>query len=159
MQTKLRADAWGQNSWRSIHACPECGGGLFRIPRRSFDRVVSALVPVRRFRCNWSSCHWEGNLQLTRRQAAALEAAAARINALGKRAAGPSRPRKIPKSFVVNMCLAGAGLVVVLLLTTTDLLSDPEVTTVERRKDEVLVTPQLANQGVKITRPAAGPSR
>ena len=98
-------------------------------------------------------------MRLTRREAAALEATADSTNALGTRATGPRTPRKLPRSFVVNMCLAGAGLLAVFLVTTTDWLSDPQVTIAERRKNEVLVTPKLADRGVKIARPAAAPSR
>ena len=98
-------------------------------------------------------------MRLTRREAAALEAAADSTNALGTRATGPRTPRKLPRSFVVNMCLAGVGLLVVLLATTTHWFSDPEVRRAERRKDELLVTPELADEGVKIERPAAEPSR
>lgn len=98
-------------------------------------------------------------MRLTRREAAALDAAAASTNALGMRVAGPRTPRKLPKSFVVNMCLAGAGLLVVLVATTTHWFSDPEVRRAARRKYELQVTPKLADQGVKIERPAAEPAR
>ena len=154
MTKTSRVGQAGRYARRATHLCPKCGGGLFRIPRRSLDRLVSAFVPMLRFRCHFFSCHWEGNLRLTRREAAALEAAADSTNALGTRTTGPSRPRKMPRSFVVNMCLAGAGLLAVFVVTTTDWLADPDVTVAERRKDEVRVTPQLADQGVKIARPA-----
>jgi len=38
--------------------CPNCGGDLRRIRRYPIDRLVSLVVPVRRFRCE--ECTWEG---------------------------------------------------------------------------------------------------
>ena len=82
-----------------------------------------------------------------------MEAEADSTNELGTRASRYSTPRKVPRSFVINMCLAGAGLVAVFVFSTTELLSDPEVTIAERRKDEVLVTPKIGDHGTKIARP------
>jgi len=87
-----------------------------------------------------------------------MEAEADSTNELGTRASRYSTPRKVPRSFVVNMCLAGAGLVAVLVFSTTELLSDPEVTIAERRKVEVLAAPKLADQGTKIVLRAAAAS-
>lgn len=42
--------------------CPECGSGLIRIRRRPIDRLMSAFVPVSRFRCSNMQCSYEGNL-------------------------------------------------------------------------------------------------
>jgi hypothetical protein len=40
--------------------CPACGGELLRVRRRWRDRLVDLYVPVRRFRCKASDCHWGG---------------------------------------------------------------------------------------------------
>jgi hypothetical protein len=40
--------------------CPRCGGAIHRVHRRWGDRVVSGLVPVRRYRCSNSECLWCG---------------------------------------------------------------------------------------------------
>lgn len=46
------------------HVCPLCDSPLFRIPRRPFDRLLSVIVPVQRYRCSARkedlSCSWEG---------------------------------------------------------------------------------------------------
>jgi hypothetical protein len=39
--------------------CPRCGGGLHRVHRHAWDRVVSWYVPVRRYRCANPTCRWE----------------------------------------------------------------------------------------------------
>ena len=43
--------------------CPECGGELIQIRRRPIDRLLSAIVPVSRFRCSTMQCGYEGNLR------------------------------------------------------------------------------------------------
>ena len=46
-------------------ACPMCGSdGLVRTDRRLVDRLLSALTPVRRFRCSNVLCGYEGNVRL-----------------------------------------------------------------------------------------------
>lgn len=47
------------------HKCPRCDGDLIRIRRRLVDRLISVFVPVRRFRCVYLGCFWEGNLRRT----------------------------------------------------------------------------------------------
>jgi hypothetical protein len=47
------------------HMCPHCKGRVERVRRRTFDRIVSWIIPVRRYRCRrkgWG-CDWEGNLR------------------------------------------------------------------------------------------------
>lgn len=44
-------------------ACPCCGGAVNRVPRRLLDHLISALMPVRRYRCRAVACHWEGTLR------------------------------------------------------------------------------------------------
>jgi hypothetical protein len=46
--------------------CPRCRGGVVRIRRRIFDRLVSALSPRQRFRCAAFGCGWEGTLRVKR---------------------------------------------------------------------------------------------
>ncbi len=43
--------------------CPKCGEPLFRIPRTLLGRVISLLVPVRRYRCESPLCHWVGHVR------------------------------------------------------------------------------------------------
>ncbi len=40
--------------------CPRCGGNIHRKHRNIGDRLISVLVPVRRYRCVNSECHWRG---------------------------------------------------------------------------------------------------
>jgi len=53
---------------REVHqlrgpACPHCGSGLERVPRRWLDRLVGLMTPLRRYRCLSITCAWEGNLR------------------------------------------------------------------------------------------------
>jgi len=41
-------------------ACPVCGEPLDRARRRWADRFPSLLLPLKRYSCLTSSCHWEG---------------------------------------------------------------------------------------------------
>jgi hypothetical protein len=123
------------------------------------DRALSAFMPVQRFRCHFFSCHWEGNIRLTRQESAAFEAEEDSTNALGTRVSGQSPSRKVPRSFVVHMWLTAAGLVAVVVFTTTDLLSDPEIGIAERRSQQWVATPKLGDQGTRIHRPAQAPPR
>ena len=45
-------------------ACPECNSHAFRIPRRFADRVLSVVLPVRRYQCESHECRWEGNVAI-----------------------------------------------------------------------------------------------
>ncbi len=40
--------------------CPRCGGSVHRIHRRWIDRVVSVVLPVRRYSCRDHDCGWRG---------------------------------------------------------------------------------------------------
>lgn len=42
--------------------CPNCGGELIRVARRPADRILSMVVPVKRFRCPDFRCQFEGIL-------------------------------------------------------------------------------------------------
>jgi hypothetical protein len=37
-----------------------------RVPRRFVDVLLSAFVPLRRYRCRSLDCGWEGNLRVKR---------------------------------------------------------------------------------------------
>ncbi len=88
-----------------------------------------------------------------------MEAAADSTNALGTRDPGQSHSHKVPRSFLVHMWLTAAGLVAVVVFTTTDLFSDPEVAIAERRSQQWVATPKLADKGTRISRPAQASSR
>jgi hypothetical protein len=47
---------------RGLH-CPRCSGALIRIRRRPVDRLVSLILPRRRYRCVAIGCGWEGTLR------------------------------------------------------------------------------------------------
>lgn len=53
-------------------ACPRCSGPVYRIPRRFVDLLLSAVVPVHRYRCDEMGCNWEGNLRATRESVPSL---------------------------------------------------------------------------------------
>ena len=53
--------------WRLMHApsltrieCPECGGEIHRVHRRTRDYLISLFMPVRRYSCSNSECRWRG---------------------------------------------------------------------------------------------------
>jgi hypothetical protein len=48
--------------------CPRCGGSLHRVHRLSRDRLVSLVVPVRRYRCSRRECRWSGVRVVVSRQ-------------------------------------------------------------------------------------------
>ena len=45
------------------HHCPQCKSPLLRIWRRPVDRILAAMTPVHRYRCEKFSCQWEGNFR------------------------------------------------------------------------------------------------
>ena len=48
---------------RGYHKCPECNlRTLVLIHRRSIDRMINRIYPIRRYRCRNPECHWEGNV-------------------------------------------------------------------------------------------------
>ena len=69
------------------------------------------------------------------------------------RAAGGRTSGRFPKSFIINMCLVFAGLVAVVTVTTSDVLSDTEVTRAERRIEQVGASSQPIELGTKIGQP------
>ncbi|MDF1529304.1 MAG: hypothetical protein P1R74_09260 [Sedimenticola sp.] len=53
------------NSSRA-YVCPKCNGPVKRLRRRFIDRLVSLIIPVRRYHCRaigWD-CDWKGNLRV-----------------------------------------------------------------------------------------------
>ena len=51
---------WLEPLRQASEKCPRCGADLRRIRRTRTDRMLSLVVPVRRFRCRNEACHWEG---------------------------------------------------------------------------------------------------
>jgi hypothetical protein len=47
-------------------ACPRCGGRVERIRRVWSDRLISLVLPVRRYRCCTLMCGWQGRLRTRR---------------------------------------------------------------------------------------------
>lgn len=47
-----------------MHKCPKCSAEIYRVPRRLFDRVLSVLVPMHRYKCSLPYCDWEGNVSV-----------------------------------------------------------------------------------------------
>ena len=50
--------------------CPRCNGPVYRVRRRFVDRLISLVVPVRRYHCHSMDpmCDWEGNLRVKKRR-------------------------------------------------------------------------------------------
>lgn len=44
-------------------ACPACSARTERVARLFLDRLLSIVVPVRRYRCTSAACAWEGVLK------------------------------------------------------------------------------------------------
>ncbi|MEZ5573897.1 MAG: hypothetical protein R3E64_18065 [Halioglobus sp.] len=44
--------------------CPQCHGPLQRVPRRKFDRIISWVISLQRYRCCAMDCGWLGNLRV-----------------------------------------------------------------------------------------------
>ena len=66
LATALVAVLW-RIRWRLVHTarfttrlCPVCGSELHRVHRRTLDRVLNLLVPVRRYQCDNRECRWLG---------------------------------------------------------------------------------------------------
>jgi hypothetical protein len=57
-------------------SCPRCEGGLHRVHRHRRDRLVSLIVPVRRYRCSNPECRWCGIRVVSSKQGQEAAAAA-----------------------------------------------------------------------------------
>jgi len=64
MNASFSTATGGDRQAKSEHQCPRCVGPVFRLPHRPLDLFISNFLPVRRFRCNWHCCGWEGRLRL-----------------------------------------------------------------------------------------------
>lgn len=55
-----RRIVWRLRSSRSLTSplCPKCSHPLSRIRRRRFQKIISLLLPLRRYYCH--NCHWKG---------------------------------------------------------------------------------------------------
>jgi hypothetical protein len=69
--------------WRLMRApslttlqCPRCEGDLYRVHRHRRDRLVSLVVPVRRYRCSKPECGWCGIRVVSSKQGREVTAAA-----------------------------------------------------------------------------------
>ena len=63
MNGDLRARPLGMTPGQTDTPCPRCGKGLYRIRRRAFDRFLSLVKEVHRYRCH--ACAWQGNIAVT----------------------------------------------------------------------------------------------
>jgi hypothetical protein len=57
--------------------CPRCEGDLYRVHRHRRDRLVSWIVPVRRYRCSHPECRWCGIRVVSSKQGREVADAAA----------------------------------------------------------------------------------
>ncbi len=62
----LLITAW-RVRWRAQHTpaltdlhCPRCKGNIHRVHRHMTDRLISIIVPVRRYHCTNRECGWSG---------------------------------------------------------------------------------------------------
>lgn len=46
-----------------VHRCPACGAPVERVHRHAFDRALSVLRSMHRYRCVAAACGWEGLLR------------------------------------------------------------------------------------------------
>ena len=53
---------WGilHSEYLSSPICPECGSPLHRVHRHTRDRLITWIVPLRRYRCVDPDCRWTG---------------------------------------------------------------------------------------------------
>lgn len=56
---RTRQRALSHPRWTVIQ-CPKCGSELHRIHRHTADRLLSLVVPVRRYQCKNHDCRWRG---------------------------------------------------------------------------------------------------
>jgi diguanylate cyclase (GGDEF)-like protein/PAS domain S-box-containing protein len=62
------SDFGSGGSATSALTCPMCGSSVYRIRRKTIDRILSLVAPTQRFRCRANkanfACTWEGVIQL-----------------------------------------------------------------------------------------------
>ena len=149
---QANANTFDQGNYARIsdHKCPLCQGHLIRTPRRAKDRLRCIFAPARRYRCDRFSCQWVGNLAAHSR--AIADATSDSAWRTVTRSGFESRPRKIPISFVVHMVLAGVGMVLVLIIATTDLLQPIDAAELASREwDRNGVTHLRSAQSTRLT--------
>lgn len=155
LQQEFRMSAYRETSPTVGHTtlstspCPLCQGRLHRTWRRPIDRLTSSFLPVQRFRCEYFACQWEGNLPAAREDFVSTEAQFAELESPMK---GPS-PSSPPWSFVVSTSLALAGLVVCVVLLTTDMPVYPQQAAYTDLSDYALsIAPKLeiGRKGAKL---------
>lgn len=56
--------------------CPLCHGTVYRIPRRTLDRLLSRFVLVHRYHCGTMICGWQGAMRVKRQPQPPLDNAA-----------------------------------------------------------------------------------
>ena len=61
------ADALAGKRLTATRSCPQCGGPAARVSRKLTDRMLSVVMPVKRYRCFDLNCNWEGLLMSRRR--------------------------------------------------------------------------------------------
>jgi hypothetical protein len=129
--------------------CPQCRGDLFRIRRRLIDRMLSLFVPVQRYSCQRFSCKWEGNLRATMRNSPFSDLRSG-FPASGACGIGAyERETPVPKTFVVSMVFTIIGIVAVVLFTTTDWFSEPELASSKLSDDQWAATASRGG-GIKL---------
>ena len=104
----------------SKYICPSCHANLVRTWRRPVDRFTSQFVPVHRYRCQSFACQWEGNFRVQRDVLAVSRRDARTADAAGMVVRDDDRLQAVPKSFVVHMALAVAGMLFVVVFAHTD---------------------------------------
>lgn len=62
-ELKLNPEPQSRRKRSRRHTCPACGNrSLAVIHRRPVDRMISRFFLLRRYRCSYSECDWEGVL-------------------------------------------------------------------------------------------------
>jgi len=56
---RVRWRAQNNPALTDLH-CPRCGGNIHRVHRHTADRLISIIVPVRRYHCTNRECGWSG---------------------------------------------------------------------------------------------------
>ncbi len=134
--------------------CPKCRGRLFRTWRRPIDRLTSLVVPVKRFRCEYFACQWEGNFPARHQDFVSTEAQFALLETSRDERASSS----LPWSFVVSTSLLLAVFITCVVFITTDI---PFYEQLAVRTDQsgiaLSVTP--AQDPVAVTQPSLAVAR
>ena len=71
------------------------------------------FITLHRYRCESFSCQWEGNFRARSRTLAVDGTGARKADVTGIALLEPAHPTPVPKSFILNMVLVVAGVVLV----------------------------------------------